>query len=73
MKQKPATMGGRTTNSRTCERCPKKTATHILCDCQATAYLRFHHVGNYIMEPSNCYDAIRKALHFIRSVSSTEG
>jgi hypothetical protein len=33
----------------TCERClgEDKSATHILCDCEAIAYLRFRHVGNF--------------------------
>jgi hypothetical protein len=34
-----------------------KSATHILCDCEAIAYLRFRHLGQYFMEPSDYYDA----------------
>jgi hypothetical protein len=36
------------TNSPTCERCLEKdeSTTHILCDCEAIAYLRFRHVGH---------------------------
>jgi hypothetical protein len=36
-----------------CERClaKDKSATHILCDCAAIAYLRFCHLGHYFMEP----------------------
>jgi hypothetical protein len=36
------------TNSLTCERCLEKdeTATHILCDGEAIAYLRFRHLGH---------------------------
>jgi hypothetical protein len=54
-----------------CERCLQEhdTATHILCDCEAIAYLRFRHLGQFFMEPSDFYDApIIKVLHFIRSV-----
>jgi hypothetical protein len=42
-----------------CERCLEedKSATHILCDCEAVAYLRFRHLGQFFMEPSNYYDA----------------
>jgi hypothetical protein len=44
-------------------------ATHILCDCEAIAYLRFRHLGQYFMQPSDYYDApINRVLHFIRSV-----
>jgi hypothetical protein len=60
----------------TCERCLQedKSATHILRDCEAIAYLRFCHLGQFFMEPSDCYDApIIKALHFIRSVGLIKG
>jgi hypothetical protein len=52
----------------TCERCLEEdeSATHILCDCEAIAYLRFHHLDQFFMEPSDYYDApINKVLHFI--------
>jgi hypothetical protein len=58
-------------NDPTCERCLEKDdwATHILCDCEAIAYLIFRHMGQYFMEPSDHYDApINKVLHFIRNV-----
>jgi hypothetical protein len=43
----------------TCERCLQEdeSATHILCDCEAIAYLRFCHLGQFFMEPSDFYDA----------------
>jgi hypothetical protein len=46
------------TDDPTCERCLQedKSATHILCDCEAIAYLRFHHLGQFFMEPSDYYD-----------------
>jgi hypothetical protein len=59
------------TDDPTCERCLQEdqSATHILCDCEAIACLRFRHLGQFFMEPSDFYDApIFKVLHFIRSV-----
>jgi hypothetical protein len=43
----------------TCESCLEEdeSATHILCDCEAIAYLRFCHLGQFFMEPSDYYDA----------------
>jgi hypothetical protein len=55
----------------TCERYLQedKSATHIPCDCEAIVYLRFRHLGQLFMEPSDFYDApINKVLHFILSV-----
>jgi hypothetical protein len=66
---------GRTDDS-TCERGlqENESATHILCDCEAIASLRFRHLGQFFMEPSDCYDApVNKVLHFIRSVGLTKG
>jgi hypothetical protein len=42
-----------------CERCLEEdqSATHILCDCEAIANLRFRHLGQFFMEPSDYYDA----------------
>jgi hypothetical protein len=51
-----------------------ESATHILCDCEAIAYLRFRHLGQFFMEPSDYYDApIYKVLHFIRGVGLIKG
>jgi hypothetical protein len=51
-----------------------ETDTHILCECEAIAYLRFRHLGHYFMEPGDCQDApVSKILHFIRSVGLLEG
>jgi hypothetical protein len=64
------------TDDPTCERCLGETesATHILYDCEATAYLRFCHLGQFFMEPSDYYDApINQVLHFIRSVGLIKG
>jgi hypothetical protein len=41
----------------------------MLCDCEAVAQIRFRHLGQFFMEPSDYYDApIDKFLHFIRGV-----
>jgi hypothetical protein len=38
------------TDDPTCERCLEEdeSATHILCDCEAIANLRFHHLGQFL-------------------------
>jgi hypothetical protein len=64
------------TDDPTRERCLEEdeSATHILCDCEAIAKLRFHHLGQFFMEPSDYYDAtINRVLHFIRSVGLIKG
>jgi hypothetical protein len=37
------------TDDPTCERCLEEdeSATHFLCDCEAIAYLRFRHLGQF--------------------------
>jgi hypothetical protein len=51
-----------------------KSATHILCDCEEIAYLRFRHLGQLFTEPSDFYDApIIKVVYFIRSVGLIKG
>jgi hypothetical protein len=51
-----------------------ESATHILYDCEAIAYLRFPHLGQFFMEPSDYYDApMDKVLHFIRDVGFIKG
>jgi hypothetical protein len=60
----------------TCERCLQEdeSATHILCDCEATAYLKFRHLDQLFMGPSDYYDALtNKVLHFIRNVELKKG
>jgi hypothetical protein len=64
------------TDDPTCERCLEKdeSTTHILCDCEAIAYLRFRHLGKFFMESSDYYDApLNEVLHFIRSVGLIKG
>jgi hypothetical protein len=52
------------TDDSTCERCLQEdeAATHILCECEAIAHLRFHHLA-----------PIFRVLHFIRSVGLIRG
>jgi hypothetical protein len=60
----------------TCECCLEEdeSATHVLCDCEAIAHLRFRQLGQFFMEPSDYYDApINKVLYFIRSVGLIKG
>jgi hypothetical protein len=46
------------TDDPTGERCLEEdeSATHILCDCEAIAKLRFRHLGVFFMEASDYYD-----------------
>jgi hypothetical protein len=63
-------------NDLICERCQEEddSATHVLCDCEAVAQIRFRHLGRFFMEPSDYYDApIDKDLHFIRGVGLIKG
>jgi hypothetical protein len=51
-----------------------ESATHILCDCEAVAHIRFRQLGQFFMEASDYYDApIDKVLHFIRGVGLING
>jgi hypothetical protein len=59
------------TDDPTCERYLEEdeSATHVLYDCEAIAHLRFRHLGQFFMEPSDFYDApMSKVLHFNKSV-----
>jgi hypothetical protein len=58
------------------ERCLEEdeSATHILCLCEAVAHVRFRHLGQFFMEPSDYYGApIYKVLHIIRGVGLLKG
>jgi hypothetical protein len=64
------------TDNPTCERCIEEdeSATHISWDCEAIAHLRYRHMDQFFMEPSDYYDApINRVLHFIRSVGLIKG
>jgi hypothetical protein len=51
-----------------------ESATHILCGYETIAYLRFRHLGQFFMEPSDYCDApIYNALHFIRGLGLRKG
>jgi hypothetical protein len=63
-------------NDPICGRCQEEneSATHILCDCEAVAQIRFRHLGQFFMEPSDYYDgSIDNVLHFIRGVGLIKG
>jgi hypothetical protein len=63
-------------NSPNCKRCLGKdeSATHILCDYEVIAYLKFRHLGHYFMQPGDYQDApVSKILHFIQSVGLLGG
>ena len=54
-----------------CDRCRQasETASHVLCDCQALAVLRFRHVGRHFLKPGDFADiTVRKVLHFVQIV-----
>jgi hypothetical protein len=66
----------RLTYDPTCDRCVEEdgSASHIQCDCEAIAYLRFCHLSQFFMEPSDYYDApTNNVLHFIRSLILIKG
>jgi hypothetical protein len=47
---------------------------HILCDCEAIAYLRFRHLRNRLKEPGDYKDApVNKVLHFIQCIGLLKG
>jgi hypothetical protein len=59
-----------------CERCQEEdeSATHILYDYEAIAYLKFRHLGQFFMEPSDYNDSpIYKVLQFIRGAGLIKG
>jgi hypothetical protein len=59
-----------------CERCLEEdeSATHILCDCEAIAHLRFRHPGQFFMEPGDYYGTpISQAVQFVRSAGFIKG
>jgi hypothetical protein len=52
-----------------CNRCKQasETASHILCDCEAVATLRFRHLGCPFMKPGDFEDiSVSKILHFVQ-------
>jgi hypothetical protein len=56
-------------NSPKCDRCKQvsEMASHVLCDCEALATLRFRHLGHYFMKPGDFEDiSVSKVLHFVK-------
>jgi hypothetical protein len=60
------------TDNPICEKCLEKdeSATHMLCDCEATAYLRFRELGYYFMQSGDYQDA---SARFILSAGLFKG
>jgi hypothetical protein len=53
-----------------CDRCKQafETASHVLCDCEALAVLRFRHLGHRFSKLGDFADiSISKVLHFVQS------
>jgi len=51
-------------------RCIKanEMASHVLCDFEALAILRFRHLGHYVLKPGNFANiSVGKVLHFVHS------
>jgi hypothetical protein len=56
------------------KQCLQQSSKHVLCDCEATARLKFRHLGQFFLEPSDYYNApINKVLHFIQSAELIRG
>jgi ribonuclease HI len=56
-------------NSPECQRCKQasETASHVLCDCEALATLRFRHLGHNFMKPDDFEDiSVTRILHFVQ-------
>ena len=42
-------------------------ASHVLCNCEALATLRFRHLGCHFMKPGDFEDiSVSKILHFVQ-------
>jgi hypothetical protein len=58
-------------NSLECDRCKQasETASHVLCDCEALATLRYKYLGFHFMKPGDSEDiSVSKILHFVQGV-----
>jgi hypothetical protein len=56
-------------NSPDCNRCKQASemASHVLCDCEALATLRFRHLGHHFMKPGDFEDiSVSKIPHFVQ-------
>jgi hypothetical protein len=59
----------RLVNSPECGRCKQasETASHVLCDCEALATLRFRPLGHHFMKPDDSEDiSVSKVLHLVQ-------
>jgi hypothetical protein len=59
-------------NSPMCNQCKQasETASHVLCDCEALATLRFRHLVHHFMKPGDFEDiSVSKILHFVQGVT----
>jgi hypothetical protein len=55
------------TDDPTCERCLEdESATHMLCDCETIAYLKFRHLSQFLMEPK-----VKEIKLVIKALSET--
>jgi len=53
------------------DRCKEasKTASHVLCECEALAVFRVRHLGRHFLKPGGFADiSISKVLNFVQSV-----
>jgi hypothetical protein len=42
-------------------------SSHVLCDCEALATLRFRHLSHHFMKPGDFEDiSVSKILHFVQ-------
>jgi hypothetical protein len=56
-------------NSPECNTCKQasETASHVLCDCESLATLRFRHLGHHFMKQGDFEDiSVSKILHFVQ-------
>jgi hypothetical protein len=57
-------------NSPECDRCTQasETASHVLCNCETLAALRFSYLGHYFMKPGDFKDITgSRILNFAQS------
>jgi len=46
------------------------TTSDVLCNCEATATLRFRHLGQHFMKPGDFEDiSVSRKLHFVQDAS----
>jgi hypothetical protein len=53
-----------------CDRCKQasETASHVLCDCEALAAIRFRYLGYHFMKPGDFkHISVSRLLHFVQN------